>query len=177
MELSANIQALGARAQAADVLEAKVLAAEEKAAGRRKLARRSALAAAPLLLGLALVSVWREWHSPAALPEMVQAPPELERQSRVSNLAEPAATEFLSAPEPLPTHDGITTDLPPGPRPGQRTPPCKRPQLELNGGCWIRVDYETPPCVATTYEWKKRCYFPVPAPPRPPTSGLKDKAE
>jgi eukaryotic-like serine/threonine-protein kinase len=176
-ELSATILELGARAQAADVLEAKMLAAEEKAAGRRKLGRRIALAASPLLLGLVLVSVWSEWRSPAPLPEMMQAPPAPEQQTRASSLAESAATEFLSAPEPLPTHAGITAQLPAGPLPGQRTPPCKRPQIEINGGCWIRVDYEAPPCVTSTYEWKKRCYFAVPAPPRPSTSGLKDETE
>jgi serine/threonine-protein kinase len=176
-ELSATLQELGAKARTADVLEAKLRDAEEKAAKRRKLGRRITLAAGPLLLGLALVSVWRGWRSPASLPEMTQGTPELEQHTEASSLAEPAATEFLSAPEPLSTHEGVTAELPQGPLPGQRTPPCKRPQIEINGGCWIRVADEAPPCVASTYEWKKRCHFPVPAPPRPSTSGLKDEAE
>jgi hypothetical protein len=174
-DLSATLQELGAKARTADVLEAKLRAAEEKAARRRKLGRRIALAASPLLLGLALVSVWREWRSPAAMPEMTQGTPELEQHTEASSLAEPAATEFLSAPEPLSTHEGVTAELPQGPLPGQRTPPCKRPQIEINGGCWIRVADEAPPCVASTYEWKKRCHFPVPAPPRPSTSGAEGR--
>jgi serine/threonine protein kinase len=176
-ELSATIQELGARARTADVLEAKVRATEEKDARRRKLGRRMALAAGPLLLGLALVSVWREWRASTSLPEVMQGTPELEQQTEASSLGEAAATEPLSAPEPLPTHEGVTAEIPSSPRPGQRTPPCKRPQIEINGGCWFEVANAAPPCVDSTYEWKKRCYFPVPAPPRPSTSGLKDKAK
>jgi serine/threonine-protein kinase len=176
-ELTATLQELGAKASAADALEAKVRAAEEKAASLRRLGRRIALAAGPLMLGLAVVSVWNAWRSPVSLPEEIQAPPGPEQQTRASNLGESAAVEFLSAPEPLPTHRGITAELPPGPLPGQRLPPCKRPQIELNGGCWIQVGSEAPPCVESTYEWKKRCYVPFFAPPRPSTSGLKDEAE
>lgn len=174
-ELSATIQELGAKASAAEALEAKVRAAEEKAARQRKLGRRIALATGPLLLGLAWVSVWTEWRSSTSPPEVQQGTPELEQPTEVSSLGEAAATEFLSAPEPLRTHGGVTADLPSGPQPGQRTPPCKRPQLEINGGCWILVGNEAPPCVEGTYEWKKRCYAPWPASPRPSTSGLKDK--
>jgi serine/threonine-protein kinase len=165
-ELSATIQELGAKANAAEAM----------AAAHRRL-KRIALAAGPLLLCLALVSVWKEWLSPALQPEARQGTPELKQQTGASSVGEQAATEFLSAPEPLPTHAGITSEMPQGPRPGQRTPPCKRPQIEINGGCWIRVADEAPPCVESTYEWKKRCYFPVPVPPRPSSSGLKDQAE
>jgi serine/threonine protein kinase len=175
-ELSATIRELGAKASTAEALEAKVRAIEEKAARQRKLGRRIALAAGPLLLGLAFVSVWREWRSSTSPPEVRQGTPELEQPTEASSLGEAAANEFLSAPEPLPTHEGVSADVPPGPQSGQRTPPCKRPQIEINGGCWIEVANEAPPCVDSTYEWKKRCYFPVPAPPRPSTSGLKDKA-
>jgi serine/threonine protein kinase len=177
-ELTATIQKLGARASIADALEAKLRAAEEKAARQRKLGRRLALAAGPMLLGLTIVTVWREWGSSTSLPEVRQGTQELEQQAGTSCLGEASATEFLSAPEPLPTHEGVTADVPQsGPLPGQRAPPCKRPQMEINGGCWIQVANEAPPCVDSTYEWRKRCYFPVPAPPRPSTSELKDKAK
>jgi hypothetical protein len=176
-ELSATIQELGAKARTAEALEAKVLAAEEKAARLKKHGRRIALAAGPLLLSLALVSVWSWRRAPTSLPEARQETPGLEQHTGASSLGEPAATEFSSAPEPLQTHEGVTAEIPPDPLPGQRTPPCKRPQIEINGGCWIQVANEAPPCVDTTYEWKKRCYFPLPTPPRPSTSGLKDKTQ
>jgi hypothetical protein len=175
-ELSATLQELGAKARTAEALEAKVRATEEQAARRRKLARRIALAAGPLL-GLALGSVWKKWRSSISLPEVSQGDQELEQQTEASSAGEAAAIEFPSAPEPLPTHEGVTADVPSGPQPGQRTPPCKRPEIEINGGCWILVGNEAPPCVERTYEWRKRCYFPAPAPPRPSTSGLKDKAD
>jgi serine/threonine-protein kinase len=177
-ELSATIQELGAKARTAEALEAKVLAAEEKAARRQKLGRRITLMASPLALGLALVSIWRVWLSPASLVEQEQeSSPDVARQGGSSSLGEAAATEFLSAPEPLRTHEGVTTELPSGPLAGQRLPPCKRWLLEINGGCWILVANEAPPCVDSTYEWKKRCYAPWPAPPRPGTSRIKKPPE
>jgi len=57
-EISATLQELGARAQAAEALEAKVRAADEKAAQRKKRWRRIVLVVGPLLLGIALLAVW-----------------------------------------------------------------------------------------------------------------------
>jgi hypothetical protein len=67
-------------------------------------------------------------------------------------------------------NEGITVGVPKEPLPGQRLAPCNRPQHEINGGCWINVADETPPCVKTTYEWKNRCYMPFIELPRPATS-------
>jgi len=94
-----------------------------------------------------------------------------------ANLGELVLVEPLSAPEAMSTHEGIGEDVPEGPLPGQRLPPCKRPQIEINGGCWILVGNEAPPCVESTYEWKKRCYLPYFGPGRPSTSGQKGKPE
>jgi hypothetical protein len=141
---------------------------------------------------------WRRWLTPAALSGALAAgvwgmahtlPGESStagaREAQAAALAgdtaslgELALVEPLSAPEPMSTHEGIGEDMPDEPLPGQRLPPCKRPQIEINGGCWIRVADEAPPCVETTYEWKKRCYVPFPgSPSRPSTSGQKVKPE
>jgi serine/threonine-protein kinase len=56
-EFAATIQELGARAQAADALEAEAQAANEKAAQRKRRWRRIALVGA-LLLGFSLLAVW-----------------------------------------------------------------------------------------------------------------------
>ena len=75
------------------------------------------------------------------------------------------------SPVPGTSQTRISAPVPPTPLPGQRQPPCKKPEVEINGGCWIRVGGESPPCVERTYEWRKQCYMPFMAPPRPSTSG------
>ncbi len=86
-------------------------------------------------------------------------------------LGEAGLTEPLTPPEPSVSQKPISAPVPPGPLPGQRVPPCKKPEVEINGGCWIPVAGESPPCVERTYEWRKQCYMPFMAPPRPSTSG------
>lgn len=76
-----------------------------------------------------------------------------------------------SAPSTAP--ENIGAEVPKTPMPNQRQPPCKRPQVEINGGCWIGVLDERPPCVESTYEWRRRCYWPVFTSSRPNTTGEK----
>jgi serine/threonine protein kinase len=104
-------------------------------------------------------------HIPAA-----QAPAP---ESETSGMGELALPEPLSAAEPMPAQQGISAAVPAEPLPGQRLPPCKGPQLEINGGCWYLVGNTSPPCAETTYEWRKRCYAPSMGPPRPSTTGEK----
>ncbi|MDC0712494.1 serine/threonine-protein kinase [Stigmatella sp. ncwal1] len=65
---------------------------------------------------------------------------------------------------------GLHLDIPKKPFPGQSLPPCAKPQVEINGGCWIRYSDVTPPCGAGSYEWRKACFWPILGPPRPATS-------
>jgi hypothetical protein len=51
---------------------------------------------------------------------------------------------------------------------GQRAPPCEAPNVSLNDACWARLE-QLPPC-GDFYEQDGRCYVPVAASPRPPTS-------
>lgn len=88
-------------------------------------------------------------------------------QAETSGLGELALPEPLSPSELMPTHEGINAPIPEDPLPGQRTPPCRKPLVEINGGCWSLVGNETPPCSDITYEWRKRCYLPFMAPSRP----------
>jgi serine/threonine protein kinase len=97
-------------------------------------------------------------HTPWQQPSTLQA--------ETSGLGELAPPEPLSSSEPIP-HEGINAPIPETPLPGQRTPPCPKPSLEINGGCWILVGNETPPCSNITYEWRKRCYLPFMSPSRP----------
>ena len=63
-QFSATLQALGAKAQAVEALEAKVRAADEKATQRKKRWRRVALGGSSLLLLLVLLVAWQVWRTP-----------------------------------------------------------------------------------------------------------------
>lgn len=88
-------------------------------------------------------------------------------ESDTSGLGEFTAPEPMSPAEPMPTKQGISAPVPSEPLPDQRRVPCKKPQVAINGGCWILVGNETPPCAETTYEWRKQCYWPAFVPSRP----------
>jgi eukaryotic-like serine/threonine-protein kinase len=94
-------------------------------------------------------------------------------ESDTSSLGDLTLPEPLSAQEAMPPQKGVSAAVPAEPLPGQRLPPCKGPQIEINGSCWYLVGNASPPCAETTYEWRKRCYAPSIGPPRPSTTGEK----
>lgn len=123
--------------------------------------------------------VWCMWH--ASSRALFSTGSELSgteassREGQTAGVGEVALTEPLRAPEPLPVSEAIAEEMPKAPLPGQRLPPCRKPQVQINGGCWILVGNEASPCSEETYEWKKRCYVPFYGPPRPATSEQKKK--
>jgi eukaryotic-like serine/threonine-protein kinase len=102
--------------------------------------------------------------------EYAQAAGFLGQEDSTTRLAEAGLTQPLNFSGPT-RPGGITAPVPSEPLPGQRLPPCKGPQLEINGGCWFLVGNAAPPCAETTYEWRKRCYAPSMGPSRPSTTG------
>jgi hypothetical protein len=66
--------------------------------------------------------------------------------------------------------NGVSAEIPKTPLPGQRLPPCKKPEIEIYGGCWGRLADARPPCGDNAYEWNKGCYWPSMVPRRPGTS-------
>jgi hypothetical protein len=67
---------------------------------------------------------------------------------------------------------GVCLEMPKQRLPGQRRPPCKKPEIEINGGCWARAGGLAPPCDDRSYEWENACYWPLLDLPRSPTSEL-----
>ena len=67
---------------------------------------------------------------------------------------------------------GMAQRLPKDPLDGQKRPPCypRWGEVQLNGGCWFSNVGMKPPCGPREYEWEGRCYLPVWAADRPPTS-------
>jgi hypothetical protein len=69
---------------------------------------------------------------------------------------------------------GLKAPLPEQSFPGQKKPPCRKTgEVEIRGGCWLRVDVK-PPCKEEDKEeaflWKGACYLPTYPPGREPTS-------
>jgi len=72
-------------------------------------------------------------------------------------------------------HGLMSTPVPKVPFLNWKRPPCDDPEIEHNGACWIlpaRADggIPSPPCPASLWEWKGRCWKPVGKDSRPPTS-------
>jgi hypothetical protein len=61
--------------------------------------------------------------------------------------------------------------MPSKPYPDQRRPPCERGETEINGGCWVLVGNEKPPCGEKMFDYQGACYFASFTGPKTPTSG------
>jgi serine/threonine protein kinase len=77
----------------------------------------------------------------------------------------------VSTASSKPARSGMGVDMVKKPFPGQHRPPCQKSEVEINGGCWVRISNATPPCGARHFDWDKGCYLPVFELPQPPTSG------
>jgi hypothetical protein len=85
-----------------------------------------------------------------------------------------SAVSSSGAPAKAP-QDAIAKELPKEPRPGQLRPDekghCRKKQVAINGGCWLKLDLEPEQCRGhDVYLHQAGCYFPVPASQPQPTS-------
>ncbi|EAU68520.1 protein kinase [Stigmatella aurantiaca DW4/3-1] len=85
-------------------------------------------------------------------------------------LADVTAQPSSNTEGAIAAHTAISIDLPKGPLKGQVRPPCEQGQMNLRGGCWIKIEAQPPDCPRYSYEWKGGCYMPFVATPRPDTS-------
>ncbi|MDY7233347.1 serine/threonine-protein kinase [Hyalangium rubrum] len=143
----------------------------------RSVVRRRWPAALLVMGGGLAASMWCVWQAKSGASSEVSGTDAAAPEGETTGLGEVVLTQPLSAPEPLPTSEGIAEEVPKEPLPGQRLPPCKKPQVKIHGSCWIPVADEAPPCIEDTYEWKRRCYVPFFGPPLPATSGQKKKPQ
>ncbi|MDC0710055.1 serine/threonine-protein kinase [Stigmatella sp. ncwal1] len=88
-----------------------------------------------------------------------------------AGLAQAVRSSAKKSEGPEPQRGGISREMPKGPFLGQRKPPCKSHEVEVNGGCWLALQDKRPPCGEETFVWKGSCYWPSFLPPRPETSG------
>jgi eukaryotic-like serine/threonine-protein kinase len=123
------------------------------------LAQRQGLwlgAAAGLAASLLLQGAWTMWRYPR--PWLAQGP------TQTTGLAQDALPLSGSVQVPAPGAERIGLEVPKKPLPGQARPPCRKRELELNGGCWVLPREAAPPCGERNYEWRGACYYPVLAP-------------
>jgi serine/threonine protein kinase len=164
-------QALEAAVKSADAESDLPITVKPTHATAERVTRPVALFRPPAWLAVATtgvaVIVWvtMHWHHLETSGEGAQA-----RDGGSTGLADtaPTVTPGVAPPESDPSRIGL--DLPKKPLPDQRRPPCEKPEIEINGGCWVILGNATPPCGARSYEWKRGCYWPSFERPRPSTS-------
>ena len=78
-------------------------------------------------------------------------------------IAVPATPAASQAP-------GIRESVPSEPFRNQLRPPCVGGLVEIQGGCWTRLEVQPPKCPASAYEWKGGCYMPIILPGPPPAT-------
>jgi eukaryotic-like serine/threonine-protein kinase len=127
-------------------------------------------AVAAVSAALAILWVWMRLPVPSEEAGREHAHVYEERDAGTVGLADSVMDSTADDVLPGDRSPRVSLDIPRQPFPGQRQPPCERPQLALHGGCWIRVSGVDAPCGANYYEWKKGCYVPMFPPPRPQTS-------
>jgi hypothetical protein len=181
-------QARGSAAQVAQALEDAEKTAGRKA--RRPIAARNARAPVERTVrpeSLRSAAAWLGWLTAATLGVAlafrgeapgygvpVEEPAQVAEESSGTDGGTAAlAGEALAARQQsaLPkTDQGLRREMPKNPLSDQRRAPCRRHETEIHGLCWLGLRDAKPPCGDTYYDWKDGCYWPAPAPPRPPTS-------
>jgi eukaryotic-like serine/threonine-protein kinase len=122
---------------------------------------------AMVALGYLVLGAW--WMQDGA--ERSSGPtPGMQQDAGTAGLGQEALSSPVLIGPNEPGGRGLRLDMPKRPLPGQRRPPCEKPLVEINEGCWGRLGDALPPCGAISYEWKKGCYLPLVDPQRPSTS-------
>ncbi|WP_093524801.1 serine/threonine-protein kinase [Stigmatella erecta] len=168
--------ARGQRQDAARALEPSV-AGRFRVSGVGDAAARRARHCAPwgvatvsMVLAVSMAGMWQSALEEGAGSGREQARADEARDAGTVGLADTVVESPTRETLPGEANPRVGLDIPKQPFPGQHQPPCEKPQIALNGGCWIRVSGVDAPCGANYYEWKKGCYVPMLPPPRPQTS-------
>lgn len=154
-------------------------AAQRPVAGRERFIRWQVVLAGALgfvaAVGMLQVVQVRGSEPPFSEEQRVEAAQETHDRDLPDAEAAGLAETVSAVPMEITPHEaarsGISLEMPKKPFPGQRLPPCEKPEIELSGGCWVRLGDASPPCGGRSYEWNKGCYLPMFVLPKPPTSG------
>jgi hypothetical protein len=120
---------------------------------------------------LLAVALWPGHPPPAEQHQELVQPARETRDAGTTGLGDSPPSALPSGSSLEPERGNLGANILKDPLPGQLRPPCKKPMIEINGGCWVGpIEDESPPCVNQFYEWKNRCYWPVVGPQKPATS-------
>jgi serine/threonine protein kinase len=141
--------------------------------GVKQLASFVAPAGGLIVLGvLGVVLVRHVDRRGAAFTELGNEPRAKEKPDAGTSLGEESVASVAPAKTPPVSESGLSRDVLPEPKRGQKRPPCtERGEVAINGGCWgTLVGAESPPCGANQFEYQERCYVPILVSDRVPTS-------
>ena len=121
---------------------------------------RPVLAGAPWLAAVVgvLLAASAGWMMRWALEKR---PARVAPEAGTSGLGDVGSAVPSSGEKPQPIQRGIREEVPKKPLPNQQRPPCQKPLVEIQGGCWVGPNQQKPPCELHTYEWKSQCYWPL----------------
>jgi eukaryotic-like serine/threonine-protein kinase len=136
----------------------------------RELARLTPLFAAVAAYALLYFAMQEPSYAPGTFP--LPNRPEASMRVGMARAVADAVRFFPFSPTP-PAAPAVADPMPSRALKGQKRPPCRpRGEVEINGGCWVRLDLELP-CRDAGYEYKGKCYVPLIAEERPDTSGFR----
>jgi eukaryotic-like serine/threonine-protein kinase len=117
--------------------------------------------------GVVLAVVATCWMAPESgetEPTVAQAePPDMSvvPDAGTTGLGDGGVSTRVTSQDAIPSAKAISLDMPKQPLPGQRRAPCRRGEVEINGGCWAPWLTLSPPCNEPAYEWNGACYLPL----------------
>ncbi len=144
---------------------------EQPDSRRAALAWMGWLTAAALGVALAVRGTAPEYPAPPVeVPTQVAVETSGSSDGGTAALGDAAQAHGEAAMPGSERREGVSAEMPKNPFPGQQLPPCEKPTMAINGGCWGRLADALPPCGAKAYEWKNGCYLPSMVLRRPDTS-------
>jgi hypothetical protein len=144
------------------------------AQARRERARRGLLwLAAAMALGL-----WREETGSVRTVERLTVAPGVPAEAKRKEDSVSVGDTAMSPPDAVakvPSEGAVTREIPLEPFPGQRKPNakgrCPGKQVVINGGCWLKIDFDVDECVGSVFfVYQGGCYAAAYEPGRKPTS-------
>ncbi len=100
----------------------------------------------------------------------IATPEEIKQFAPDAGVSEEALSTAHDVPQAVVPHFTVGRPMLKKPLQGQRRPPCGRGETPINGGCWVEVGREKPPCGDKMFEHEGYCYFPAFDEQRQPTS-------
>jgi hypothetical protein len=128
----------------------------------------------PWLAAMMALGLW-----PAETGSLRAARSGFARKGDAVSLGDAAQSASEEEPEKDADQKAIALEIPRDPLPGQLRPDargrCRKKQILINGGCWLKVDLNPDECPGSGYEHQGGCYVPIFVPGRQPASAPRER--